>query len=65
MQEYKKRDDRKIFHSCTELIASNSDSGEAFKSVHQSIMAKIKNYACEDWIVLDIIINNNIKIFQC
>ena len=38
--EYKKRNDHKIFHSCTLLIASNS-----------SIITKIKNYACEDWIV--------------
>ena len=46
--EYKKRNLGKIFHSCPKLIASNSDIDEAFKSMHQSIMTKIQNYACED-----------------
>ena len=45
------------------LIASVSDIDEAFKSMHQSIMTKIKSYACEDWIVLDTIIKHSIKIF--
>ena len=45
---YKKRNDCKIFHSSAKLIASDSDIDEAFKSMHQSIMTKIKNYACED-----------------
>ena len=45
--EYKKRNDRKIFHSNAKLIASDSDIDEAFISMHQSIMKKIKNYACE------------------
>ena len=54
----------KISHSSTKLIASDSDIDEAFKSMHQSIMTKIKNYACEDWIVLDAIINHSIKIFE-
>ena len=53
----------KIFHSSTKLIASDSDIDEAFKSMHQSIITKIKNYACEDWIVLDAIIDNSIKNF--
>ena len=64
--EYKKRNDRKIFNSCTKLIASDSDIDEAFKSMHQSIMTKIKNYASEDWIVLeDVNIKDSIKIFKC
>ena len=33
--------------------------------MHQSIITKIKNYACEDWIVLDAIIKHSIKIFEC
>ena len=41
--EYKKRNDRKIFHSSGKLIASDSNIGEAFKSLHQNIMTKIKN----------------------
>ena len=32
--EYKKTNDHKTFHSCTKLIASNSDIYEAFKSMH-------------------------------
>ena len=63
--DYKKRNDCKIFHSSTKLSASDSDIDEAFKSMHQSIMTKIKNYACEDWIVLDVIINHSITIFEC
>ena len=63
--DYKKRNDRKIFHSSAKLIASDSDIDEAFKSMHQSIMTKIKNYACKDWIVLDVIIKHSIKIFEC
>ena len=47
--EYKKRNDRKIFHSSTKVIASDSDIDEAFISMHQNIMTKIKNYASEDW----------------
>ena len=57
-----KRNDLKIFHS---LIVSDSDIDETFKSMHQSIMAKINNYACEDWIVLDVTIKHSIKIFEC
>ena len=53
--DWKKRNDCKIFHSSTKLIASDSDNDELFKSVRQSIMTKIRNYACEDWIVLDVI----------
>ena len=63
--DYKKRNDCKIFHSSAKLIANDSDIDEASKSMHQSIMTKIKNYACEDWIVLDIIIKHSIKIFEC
>ena len=43
--DYKKRNYFKIFHWSTKLIATNSDIDEAFKSMHQSIMTKIKNYA--------------------
>ena len=44
---------------------SNLDIDEAFKSVHQSIITKIKNYACEDYIALDATIKHSIKIFEC
>ena len=38
----KKRNDCKILYSCTKLIANDSNIDEAFKSMHQSIMTKIK-----------------------
>ena len=64
--EYKKRNGRKIFHSSAKVIASDADIDEAFnKSMHQSIMTKIKNCASKDWIVLDIIIKYGFKIFEC
>ena len=56
---------KKIFHSITKLIASDSDIDEAFKSMDQSIMTKIKHYSCKDWIVLDANIKHGIKIFEC
>ena len=59
------RNGRKIFHSSTKLTASDSDTDEAFKSMHQSIMTKIKNYACKDYIVLDAVLKLSIKIFEC
>ena len=40
--EYKQRYDRKIFHSNAKLIASDSDIDETFKSMHETIMTKIK-----------------------
>ena len=61
--DYKKRNNRKIFHSNAKLIASDLDIDEAFKSMHQNIITKIKNHACKDWIVLDAIIKHSIKIF--
>ena len=63
--DYKKSNDRKIFHSNTKLIPSDSDTDEAFKSMHQSIMTKINNYVFEDWTVLNVIKKHSIKIFQC
>ena len=63
--DYKKRNDLKIFHSRTKLVTSDSDTDKAFMSMHQSIMTNIKNYACEDWIDLNVIIKHSIKIFEC
>ena len=37
----------------SKLVAGDSDIDEAFKSMHQRTMAKIKNDAIKDWIVLD------------
>ena len=39
--DYKNRNDCKIFHSSAKLIASDSDTDEAFKPMYQSIMTKI------------------------
>ena len=62
--QYKKTNDRKIFHSSAKLIASDSDTDKSFKSMHQNIITKIKNYSCEGLIVLDVIIKHIIKIFK-
>ena len=40
--EYKKRNDRKIFHSSTKLIARTSGTDKAFVSMRQSIMIEKK-----------------------
>ena len=63
--DYKKRNEHKILHSSTKLIASDSDIDEAFKSMHRSIMTKIENYVFEDCIVLDAVIKHDINIFEC
>ena len=62
--DYMKKKDLKIFHSSAKLIASDSDIDEAFKSMHQNIMIKIKNYASKDLIVLHVIIMHS-KISEC
>ena len=36
---------KKIFHSGTKLIASDSEDTKAFKFMQQSIMTKIRKYA--------------------
>ena len=53
--DYKERNDHEIFHSSAKLIASDSDIDEAFKSMHEIIMTKIKNYSCKDRVVLDVL----------
>ena len=40
--DYKKRNDSPIFHSCTKIIANDLEIGKVFKSLHQSIILKIK-----------------------
>ena len=62
--EYKKRNDCKTFYSRTKLITGDSDTDEAFTSTHQNIMTKMKDYASEDLIVLDVVIKHSIKIFS-
>ena len=61
--ECKKRNYNKIFHSRVKLIATDSDIDEAFQSMHQSIITKIKkSYAGEDWVVLNKILE---KLLNC
>ena len=61
--DYKKRNNRKILHSSPKLTASDVDIDEVFKSMYQSIMTKLKYCACEDWIVLHVIVKHSTKIF--
>ena len=61
----KKRNDGKIFYSSAKLVARNSDSDEEFKSMHQSIMTKIKNCANKDWIFINAITKHSIQSFEC
>ena len=63
--DYQTRNDHKIFHSNAYLIASNSDIDKAFKSMDQNVMTKIKTYASEDYIVLDVTIKHSITIVEC
>ena len=49
------------FPLSAKLIASN----ELFTPMHQTIMTKIKNYANGDWVIIEIIVKHNIKIFEC
>ena len=62
--EYKERNDYKIFHSNAKAIASDSVIDKAFKSLHQSIMTKIKNFDSEVWVV-EKILKHSIMIFEC
>ena len=63
MLDYKERNDHKIFHSRAKLIANDSDTDEAFKSMHEIIMRKILS-PNEDW-VIETIVKHSIKIFEC
>ena len=62
--DYRKRNDCKILHSSSKLISSVSGINEAFISMHQSIMTKIKNYDWKDWLVLDAIIKHSNMVFE-
>ena len=39
-----------IVKSSIQVIASDLDIDEAVKSMHQSIITKVKNYVCEDYV---------------
>ena len=54
-----------MFHSSPKLTISDLDIDEGFKSMHQSIMANIKNYASKNWIVIERITKDSLKIFEC
>ena len=63
--QYKKRNDCKISHSSVKIIASDSDTDEALKSMHQSIVTNIKHSASKGCVVIETIIKHVIKIFEC
>ena len=54
--DYKKENAQKTFHPSPKLTASDSGNDQTFKFIHQSVMIKIKNYACKDRFALDVII---------
>ena len=60
--EYKKGNNIEIFHLCTVLVVSDSDSHEVFISMLQRVITK-KNYDSEAWISLDVITWYSIKFF--
>ena len=62
--DYKKRNDSQIFYSYTKINASDLDIDEAYKSMHQSIITKIKKYVCKDYIVLGKIITHSIRFLS-
>ena len=45
---------RKIFHSSVKLISEDSNIDKAFRSMHQSVMTKVKSSVGKNWIVKDI-----------
>ena len=49
--EYKKRNYHETFESTTKRVASDSETDEAFKSMHQKILMKIKFFDSLDWVV--------------
>ena len=65
--QYKKRNDKKIFHSYNKLITIDSESlaDESFNLRIKALWIKVKNYASKDWILLDVIIKYSIKFFAC
>ena len=46
---------RKIFHLSAKLVANYSDIDKAFRSMHQSVMTKTKNFVSKGWIVKTIV----------
>lgn len=66
--EYTITDDHKtihiIFHSRAELIANDSHINTAIRSMHQSVMKRIKKITSEDYIIKTIL-KDDIKIFKC
>ena len=54
----------KIFHLNTKLIVNDSHIDKAFRSMHQNVVKKIKNFVSADSIVKTIV-GHGIKIFEC
>ena len=53
----------KCFHLSAKLIDNDSDIDKAFRSMHDSIMRKIKNFVSRNCIV-KIIVGHDIKILS-
>ena len=54
---------RKIFHSSAKLIVNESDIDKAFRSMHQSVMTKIKNSVIEERI-FNTIVERRVNTFE-
>ena len=53
---------------CSNAKLIPSDSEIDIKDLNpriKTLLQKLKNYACEDWVVLDEIIKQSIKMFEC
>ena len=61
--KYEKKNYHKIFYSSSKRIATGSEIDETFKSMHQSIMTKIKNFNSENG-VAETIVKHSIMIFE-
>ena len=60
-----KGNDHKIFHLSVKLIASDSNTDEAFKSMYEAIMRKMKNSDSKYWVVIKTTVKRSIQIFEC
>ena len=66
VSEFKKIDDHKvickIFLFITNLNVNDSDIDKAFRSMHQSIITKIKKFSL---LIVKTIVEHNIKLCEC
>ena len=64
--EFKKMDDHKVIYKIflfiTNLNVNDSDIDKAFRSMHQSIITKIKKFSL---LIVKTIVEHNIKLCEC